>query len=114
MSFSNYSQYLMATFLLLLQEIIMEYSINRKPLLGVGSDSEYEDEFETEVDDASISLPDEKPIFKPRQPTDRFHLAYIVFYLLGMNTLIPWSFFVTANDVSFLEQKKMNNFLFLL
>ncbi|XP_043269233.1 equilibrative nucleoside transporter 1 [Venturia canescens] len=76
----------------------MEYSINRRPLLGVGSDSEFEDEFETEVDDASVSVPDQKPIFKPHQPTDRFHLAYIVFYLLGMNTLIPWSFFMTADD----------------
>lgn len=30
----------------------------------------------------------------------RYNLAYIVFYLLGINTLIPWSFFMTADDVS--------------
>ena len=28
----------------------------------------------------------------------RYKLAYIVFYLLGINTLIPWSFFITADD----------------
>lgn len=30
----------------------------------------------------------------------RYNLAYIVFYLLGINMLIPWSFFITADDVS--------------
>lgn len=30
----------------------------------------------------------------------RYNFAYIVFYLLGINTLIPWSFFITADDVS--------------
>lgn len=28
----------------------------------------------------------------------RYNLAYIVFYVLGINTLIPWSFFITADD----------------
>ncbi|XP_034934668.1 equilibrative nucleoside transporter 3 [Chelonus insularis] len=76
----------------------MAYSINRKPLLANStSDSEFDDEFETEVDDASVSVPDQKPFFKPL-PRDRYNLAYIVFYLLGINTLIPWSFFITADD----------------
>ncbi|CAD6236026.1 GSCOCG00008056001-RA-CDS [Cotesia congregata] len=75
----------------------MAYPINRKPLLSnIASDSESED-IETEIDDASVSIPDKKPFFKP-QPADRYHLAYIVFYLLGINTLIPWSFFITADD----------------
>lgn len=34
-------------------------------------------------------------------PNDRFSLTYIVFYLLGMTTLLPWNFFITAEDVSF-------------
>ncbi|XP_076672350.1 equilibrative nucleoside transporter 1 [Andrena cerasifolii] len=76
----------------------MAYSINRRPLLGGASDSEFEDDLETEVDDPSISVPDEKPFFKQYEPRDKYKLAYIVFYLLGINTLIPWSFFITADD----------------
>ncbi|XP_024946180.1 equilibrative nucleoside transporter 3 isoform X2 [Cephus cinctus] len=75
----------------------MAYSINRRPLLGGASDSEFEDELETEVDDPNVNIPDEKPFLK-HEPRDKYHIAYIIFYLLGINTLIPWSFFVTAND----------------
>lgn len=76
----------------------MSYSINRRPLLGGASDSEFEDDLETEVDDPSVTIPDEKPFLKPYEPYDKYNLAYIVFYLLGINTLIPWSFFITADD----------------
>lgn len=75
----------------------MSYSINRRPLLGGASDSEFEDDLETE-DDPSITTPDEKPFLKPHEPHDKYNLAYIVFYLLGINTIIPWSFFMTAED----------------
>lgn len=34
------------------------------------------------------------------QPMDKYYFNYIVFYLLGMTTLLPWNFFVTAEDVS--------------
>lgn len=33
-------------------------------------------------------------------PNDRFGFTYVVFYLLGMTTLLPWNFFITAEDVS--------------
>lgn len=46
------------------------YPINKRPLLG-GSDSEFEDDLETEVDDPSISVPDEKPFLKQYEPSDR-------------------------------------------
>lgn len=32
-------------------------------------------------------------------PGDRFSLTYMIFYLLGMTTLLPWNFFITAEDV---------------
>lgn len=76
----------------------MAYSINRRPLLEAVSNSESEDDLETEVDDPSVSVPDDKPFFKQYEPRDKYNLAYIVFYLLGINTLIPWSFFITADD----------------
>lgn len=46
----------------------MAYSINRRPLLG-GSDSEFEDDIETEIDDASVSVPDQKHLLP--LPRDR-------------------------------------------
>ncbi|XP_035742935.1 equilibrative nucleoside transporter 3-like [Vespa mandarinia] len=76
----------------------MSYSINRRPLLGGVSDSEFEDDLETEFDDPNVSIPDEKPFLKQDEPLDRYNFAYIVFYLLGINILIPWSFFITADD----------------
>lgn len=50
----------------------MSYSINRRPLLGGASDSEFEDDFETEVDDPSVTIPDEKPFLKPYEPHDKY------------------------------------------
>lgn len=38
-------------------------------------------------------------------PYDRFGLTYMIFYLLGMTTLLPWNFFITAEDVSFSPAK---------
>lgn len=53
-------------------DIIMSYSINRRPLLGGVSDSEFEDDLETEFDDPNISIPDEKPFLKQDEPLDRY------------------------------------------
>jgi len=50
----------------------MSYSINRRPLLGGATDSEFEDDLETEVDDPNITIPDEKPFFKPYEPHDKY------------------------------------------
>ncbi|XP_012142098.1 equilibrative nucleoside transporter 1 [Megachile rotundata] len=84
------------------------YPINKRPLLG-GSDSEFEDDLETEIDDPNISVPDEKPFLKQHEPSDRYNIAYIVFYLLGMNTLIPWSFFITADDYWMYKFREIHN-----
>ena len=31
-------------------------------------------------------------------PEDRKKFVYIVFYWLGIGTLLPWNFFITVND----------------
>ena len=31
-------------------------------------------------------------------PEDRRKFVYIVFYWLGIGTLLPWNFFITVND----------------
>ncbi|XP_066597942.1 equilibrative nucleoside transporter 1 [Prorops nasuta] len=80
------------------QNFTMDYSINRRPLLSKTSDSESEDDTETEFDNTNVTVPDKKPFLKPPVPRDRYNAALIVFYLLGINTLIPWSFFITADD----------------
>ncbi|XP_050450568.1 equilibrative nucleoside transporter 1 [Cataglyphis hispanica] len=85
------------------------YSINRRPLLGGASDSEFEDDLETEIEDSNIAIPDEKPFLKPYEPHDKYNFAYIVFYLLGINTLIPWSFFITADDYWMYKFREIHN-----
>lgn len=30
---------------------------------------------------------------------DRYNMGYLIFYLLGIATSVPWNFYVTANDV---------------
>ena len=31
-------------------------------------------------------------------PRDRLNAVYLVFYLLGMGTLLPWNFFISVNS----------------
>lgn len=59
------------------------YSINRRPLLGGASDSEFEDDVETEVDDSTIPIPDEKPFLKSYEPHDKY--VFFFFIILKFN-----------------------------
>lgn len=67
------------------------------------SDSESMDhhEIESTTEECDDDLTN---LFKPANiiPNDRFSLNFMVFYLLGMTTLIPWNFFITAEDVSWI------------
>ncbi|NXE23533.1 S29A3 protein, partial [Ardeotis kori] len=54
---------------------------------------------------AAGSFPlDEEPLidepsangYSRRKPSDRFHGAYVIFFLLGTGSLLPWNFFITA------------------
>lgn len=57
-------------------------------------------DFESNTDDGDDD--DTEQFFKATNtvPNDRFSFTYMVFYLLGMTTLLPWNFFITAEDVS--------------
>lgn len=34
------------------------------------------------------------------EPRDKYCIVYILFYLFGVTSLVPWNFLITANDVS--------------
>lgn len=67
------------------------------------SDSNDVHDVESTTDECDDDLTN---LFKPTNtlPTDRFSLNYMIFYLLGMTTLLPWNFFITAEDVSIRRQ----------
>ena len=48
-------------------------------------------------------LHDRNHSFTTYQLQDQYHLVYFIFYVLGMITLAPWNFFITADEVSFLH-----------
>lgn len=74
----------------------MAYNINRVPLLQEDDSEEYEETPEHFPNDTITRI---KPLFKSAEPRDKYYMAYFIFYLLGVVTILPWNFFVTADDV---------------
>lgn len=74
----------------------MSYSINRRPLLWATSDSEFEGDLETEVDDPTTSISDEKPFFKPYEPHDKYVLLLLRLenYSLDLFSYMFYNFFL--------------------
>ena len=81
----------------------MAHSVNTTPLLQEVDSSDNDNEDVTELPDDSVVIRDTKPLFKT-EPKDKYYMAYMIFYLLGMVTLLPWNFFITADDVSFFNE----------
>ncbi|EOY00376.1 Equilibrative nucleoside transporter - like 3 [Theobroma cacao] len=46
----------------------------------------------------SESAPLVRSPLKPAKPEDKFHLAYIIYFTLGVGFLLPWNVFITAVD----------------
>lgn len=92
----------------------MDFATNVRPLLQDTDDRETESD--TFLDDAyagsinastsNLPDPDKETAVETRMaaaghriaPSDKFHYTYAVFYLMGMTTMVPWNFFVTAEE----------------
>lgn len=88
----------------------MAYSVNTTPLLQDVIDSDSGDDRGIDQEGASN---DDKPLFKPLEPRDKYHMGYLIFYLLGIATLLPWNFYVTADDVSNLKKNALYLIIFI-
>lgn len=79
-------------------------SKHSQPLLQESSESEAENYEEEVVNGADDLVTDnlDKELLRAGQsaPHDKYSFNYIIFYLMGMTTLLPWNFFITAEDVS--------------
>lgn len=89
----------------------MEYSINTKPLLE-SSDTDEDVNENTYLESENINFNHEKPLFKQNEPADKYNVAYLTFYLLGIVTLLPWNFFITADDVTIIKLHIFINILY--
>ncbi|XP_011502781.1 PREDICTED: equilibrative nucleoside transporter 1 [Ceratosolen solmsi marchali] len=69
-----------------------------EPLLKIEQENDSETAIHTEPDDLDIVHSIEESFIRNEIPCDRYNIAYIIFYLLGISTLIPWNFFITADD----------------
>lgn len=86
----------------------MEYTNNTRPLLQE-SDSDTESvDLRTQSYQECIVIKDTKPLFRPAEPRDKYYMAYLIFYLLGMTTLLPWNFFITADDYWMYKFRSVN------
>ncbi|XP_065333966.1 equilibrative nucleoside transporter 3 [Cloeon dipterum] len=85
----------------------MDLSVNCQPLLqkNDSDDSDTEQSGSSDIQNADIinDTENEGPkssegLVKFGNPGDRFNIAFLIFYLLGMTTLLPWNFFITADN----------------
>lgn len=85
----------------------MDCSANTTPLLQ---------DLDSEDEQISNDLPtrSSNPLFNTIEHSDKYNMGYIIFYLLGIATLLPWNFYVTANDVSMNYLILMTTFIFSL
>lgn len=74
----------------IMDEQFENYNVNFMP--ATLPHPNYDDDFHNIELNSQIHITD--------APLDRFNYSYVVFYLLGIATMTPWNFFITAEDVS--------------
>jgi hypothetical protein len=50
------------------------------------------------INESSPLIEDEIEDRRPPPPKDDYQKVYLVFFLLGMGTLLPWNFFISINS----------------
>lgn len=58
-------------------------------------DEQTEDE---EGEDHSLPRHPSTPLAVRYSPDDLYNLVYVIFFLMGIGSLLPWNFFITARD----------------
>uniref|UniRef100_A0A146LIP6 Equilibrative nucleoside transporter 3 n=3 Tax=Lygus hesperus TaxID=30085 RepID=A0A146LIP6_LYGHE len=80
----------------------MDSAVNTRPLLQKSeSDSDFDEDpiaIRKEGIDEEIDIKDTRPLFNNWEPADRYQIGYIIFYILGTVILLPWFFFITAEE----------------
>ncbi|KAG4072412.1 hypothetical protein HA402_004344 [Bradysia odoriphaga] len=89
-------------------------STHTQPLLQEHSESDTENFVENDDrghDDQSITENLDKELLRSGQnaPHDKYSFNYIIFYLMGMTTLMPWNFFITAEDYWMYKFRNVTN-----
>ncbi|KAL0267077.1 UNVERIFIED_CONTAM: hypothetical protein PYX00_009441 [Menopon gallinae] len=89
----------------------MEYAINTNQSVEIEDDNSSESEdslYGGNSNEESFPYGDTNVLIKSSSPKDRYKAAYFVFYLLGILTLLPWNFFVTANEYWMYKFRNLN------
>ncbi|GAB0099914.1 Equilibrative nucleoside transporter [Sergentomyia squamirostris] len=83
----------------------MDHTINNSRPLLQPSDSEFAEsdgDGAPRIPNGSSTFHDEVSVRTEtkiiNEPADRLNIIYMIFYLLGMTTLLPWNFFITAEN----------------
>ncbi|CAH1403273.1 unnamed protein product [Nezara viridula] len=89
----------------------MDSSVNTRPLLQRSdTDSDFDEDpaaIRTENND-DVIIKDTKPLFNSWEPADRYNTGYIIFYILGTIILLPWFFFITAEEYWMYKFRALN------
>ncbi|XP_073979589.1 equilibrative nucleoside transporter 1 isoform X1 [Rhodnius prolixus] len=90
----------------------MDTVTNTRPLLQRSdTDSDFDEDpiaVRKEGLDDEIDIKDTRPLFNTWEPTDRYNIGYIIFYVLGTIILLPWFFFITAEEFWMYKFRALN------